>query len=292
MHPLPDPGFLDRTAAIQVQPEIDEPLRHAIWAASNSIALRKLEQMLTGAPGSLAQITDPTDAKHVATAIAQFQESVNERLFPITTDWYVEIGEDYPTPALIWLMPDVHGVEYDATFTAGESGAFDDPGIIDCLMALAADEMVFCTSNELPDDTNRDSTTPFSLLCAFYPDIAQPPTGFALSAILKALQQMPLEPPYDCLPKVAQMVLKETDNAYLDWSHSDIIMNNVEVTWAEEGAFLAEEWRAAQPWLDASATLAQAQGSTDRERRTFCRRCVRLLYRVWHISQGQLEMPI
>ncbi|MCO5193042.1 MAG: hypothetical protein M9930_07100 [Anaerolineae bacterium] len=292
MNPLTDAGFLDRRAAIQVQPEIKEALRHATWAAYNSVALRQLEQLLTGTPGSLAPVTQPTDAEHVANAIGQFQEAVNEHLFPITTDWYVEIGADFPAAPLIWLVPDVHGVEYDATFTADENGAFAEPGIIDCLMALAAAEMGYVVSNELPDGIIHDSTMPFSLLCAFYPDISQPPTGFTLSAILKTLQQIPLEPPYDCLPQAVQMVLKATDNAYLDWSHSDIIMNNVEVTWADEGVFLAEEWQAAQSWLAASATLVQAQGTTDRDRRAFCRRCAGVLYRAWYISQGQLAMAL
>ena len=148
------------------------------------------------------------------------------------------------------------------------------------------------TTNALPDGTTIDSTIPFSLLFAFYPDIAQPPTGFNLSAILKTLQQMPLEASYACLPQVAQMVLKETDNAYIDWSHSDIIMNGIETTWADEGMFLAEEWRTAQSWLDASTTLLQAQGTTDQDRLTFCRRCVSVLYRAWHISHGQLEMVL
>ena len=271
---------------------IDEPLRNAIWAAYNSIALRKLEQILTGTPGSLAPITKPTDAEHVVNAIGQFQETVNEQLFPITTDWYVEIGEAYPTPALVWLMPDAYGVEYDATFTAGETGAFDEPGIIDCLMALAADEMGYVVSNQSPDGTPIDNTSPFSLLFAFYPDIPQPPTGFTLSAMLKTLQQMPLAPPYACLPQAVQMVLKETDNAYLDWSHSDIIMNNVETRWEDVGSWLGAEWQAAQSWLDASTTLAQAEGTTDRERQALCRRCVSLLYHAWHISQGQLAMAL
>ena len=130
-------GFLDVAAARQGQTAIDEQLRAAIWAPYNASALRKLEQMLTGTPGSLAPVADPTDAEQVVTAIEQFQEAVNEQLFPITTGWYVEIGEDYPTPALVWLVPDVYGVEHDATFTAGETGAFDEFGIIDCLMALA-----------------------------------------------------------------------------------------------------------------------------------------------------------
>jgi hypothetical protein len=88
------------------------------------------------------------------------------------------------------------------------------------------------------------------------------------------------------------MVLKETDNAYLDWSHSDIIMNNVETRWEDVGSWLAAEWQAAQSWLDASATLVQAEGTTDRDRQAFCRRCVSVLYRAWHISQGQLELPL
>lgn len=279
MNPLTDAGFLDRRAAIQVQPEIKE-------------ALRQLEQLLTGTPGSLAPVTQPTDAEHVAGAIGQFQEAVNEHLFPISTDWYVEIGADFPAAPLIWLVPDVHGVEYDATFTADENGAFAEPGIIDCLMALAAAEMGYVVSNEPPDGTPIDSTHSFPLLHAFYSRIPQPPAGFTLSTIGETLQQMPLEPPYDCLPQAIQIVLKETDNAYLDWSHSDIIMNNIEVTWAEEGAFLAGEWQAAQSWLDACATLAQAQGTTDHDRRAFCRRCAGVLYRAWYISQGQLAMAL
>lgn len=39
MPPPTDLGFLDRTAARQVQPMIGEAPRNAIWAAYNSVAL-------------------------------------------------------------------------------------------------------------------------------------------------------------------------------------------------------------------------------------------------------------
>ncbi|MCO5193135.1 MAG: hypothetical protein M9930_07565 [Anaerolineae bacterium] len=169
----------------------------------------------------------------------------------------------------IWLVPDVHGVEYDATFTADENGAFAEPGIIDCLMALAAAEMGYVVSNELPDGIILDSTMPFSLLCAFLP--RHLPTANWLHA-LSHTQDTATDASATLLACRMQIVLKEPTTPTSTGAIATSSWNNVEVTWADEGVFLAEEWQAAQSWLAASATLAQAQGTTDHDRCAFCRR--------------------
>jgi hypothetical protein len=225
-------------------------------------------------------------------AIGWLHRLVNDRLFPVV-DHSLEEGFFYGDDdtgdlpdSLCWLTPAVLGVHYDIDYVASfyddtEVGAFGARGVVDFMMALAADEL----GDVNPYDSEHIPDKPFGI--ARYHYGSAPPDGFSLTNALRGMGCITLPQPYEALPLLLRIVFRQTGNTFLDISDDE--MWEATVAWDDTEAIrkLTQEYQQAQPWLE---SIRQFDLFYQREPTTLRRTILGYLVQAWQIGSGQLAL--
>ncbi|MCO5185396.1 MAG: hypothetical protein M9928_11465 [Anaerolineae bacterium] len=236
---------------------------------------------------------NPLDSNDMEAAIGKLHRLVNDRLFPVydlaaEAGYFYEDddGDGHLPDNLIWLTPAVLGVTYDSDYAApygnhAESGAFGTRGVVDFMMALAAEEIGAVN----PYDADRIPNTPFGI--ARYHYGTAPSASFSLQNALHGIGCITLPQPYDALPLLLRIVLKQTGNPFLDMGADEQWEATIEWDDGEAIGRLTQAYRQVQPWLE---TMRQFDLFYKREQTSTRRTILGYLVSAWQIGSGQLAL--
>ena len=270
------------------------------WSLSVYARIVSLVRNLFPAELPLHTRFNPLDSSDMEEAIGWLHRLVCDRLFPVVDgsadEFYCDVGEGELPDTLLWLTPAVFGVSYDIdtnAYSGADTRAFGIDGAVDFLMALAAKAV----KDVNPHDAAHIPDIPFGIARHHYG--AAPPEGFTLQAALRGCNCIALPPPYDSLPLLIRVVLKQTGNTFLDSSDAEMweattgweASTGWEATieWDDKVAIvkLTQEYQQAQQWLE---SIRQFDQFYDREPPTTRRTILALLIQAWQVGNGQLAL--
>lgn len=273
----------------QSRPRTDKDDEHG-FCLINLPRLAELEAMYF--PMSHSQLREATGSalcpEVVNDQIAHFLERIHNEWFPVLTD---EAWSSHIEPDVSWALQYVpllpQGVEYEHPDEINADGVFGCAGIVDLLMCLASRE-------EWAFNDAESQQRIYEQMHATYPDTPALPDKFRLTDVVPLLEEYPSLPPFDALVAVCRLVLHETCNVWLDTSYSMYYENHPSEFWENMAGmqFLRDEWRRAQPIVQARECLeawadAPVELPNDRHRQI-----VQLLIKRWEIRNGQMVLPL
>jgi hypothetical protein len=234
---------------------------------------------------------NPLDSSDMEEAIGWLHRLVNDRLFPIVDHavdegyFFEDDSSDLPD-TLYWLTPAVLGVNYDIDYESNyygktRRGAFGTRGVVDFMMTVVADEI----GDVNPYDAQHIPDTPFGITRYHYG--AAPPDGFTLQNALRGIGCITLPEPYEALPLLLRLVLKQTGNPFLDISEKELWEATVDWDDVEAVRSLTQEYQQVQPWQE---SIRQFDLFYNREPTTIRRTILGYLIQAWQIGSGQLAL--